>query len=156
MMHSLLLDTSFFIRLLNDEDDLHKNTLDYYKYFLENNFVLKVSTISIAEYCVRGNIEDLPFKNLRILPFNFDHAKKTGEFARVLFGHKDKLKPRTCIPNDAKLFAQADIDSNITHFLSSDTSAIKSMNILKTQVNIHFEFIDIHNPYSEIFGILDL
>ncbi len=94
MTHSVLLDTSFLIRLLNDEDKLHQNSLNYYKYFLERNIILKISTISIAEYCVLGDISDLPLKNLQILPFNFDHANKTGEFARILFANKDILKPR--------------------------------------------------------------
>ncbi len=49
MTHSVLLDTSFFIRLLNDNDSLHKNARDYFKYFLENDITLKISTISIAE-----------------------------------------------------------------------------------------------------------
>ena len=48
MKHSVLLDTSFFIRLLNDEDKLHNNAKGYFRYFLENEIVLKVSTISIA------------------------------------------------------------------------------------------------------------
>jgi predicted nucleic acid-binding protein len=30
MTHSVLLDTSFFIRLLNDEDPLHHNAKDYF------------------------------------------------------------------------------------------------------------------------------
>lgn len=76
MKHSVLLDTSFFIRLLNDEDVLHENALSYYKYFLENDIVLKVSTISIAEYCVRGKLEDLPLKDIQIVPFNLNHAEK--------------------------------------------------------------------------------
>jgi len=70
MKHSVLLDTSFFIRLLNDEDSLHKNAVACYKYFIENDIVLKVSTISIAEYCVLGNLEDLPLKDIQIIPFN--------------------------------------------------------------------------------------
>ncbi len=49
MKHSVMLDTSFFIRLLNDEDVLHSNAVGYFKYFLENEINLKVSTISIAE-----------------------------------------------------------------------------------------------------------
>lgn len=31
MKHSVLLDTSFFIRLLNDEDPLHSNALGYFQ-----------------------------------------------------------------------------------------------------------------------------
>lgn len=76
MKHSVLLDTSFFIRLLNDTDPLHINAKAYFKYFLENDIILKVSTISIAEYCVRGSLDDLPLKNIQIIPFNLDHAKK--------------------------------------------------------------------------------
>jgi predicted nucleic acid-binding protein len=67
MKHSVLLDTSFFVRLLNDEDPLHSNAKDYFKYFLEQDIVLKVSTISIAEYCVRGKIDELPLRNIQIL-----------------------------------------------------------------------------------------
>lgn len=74
MKHSVLLDTSFFIRLLNDGNKLHINALGYYKYFLENEITLKVSTITIAEYCVLGKLEDLPIANIQILPFNLKEA----------------------------------------------------------------------------------
>ena len=74
MKHSVLLDTSFFIRLLNDDDKLHKNARGYFKYFLDKEILMKISTISIAEYCVLGSVEDLPLKNLQIIPFNLDHT----------------------------------------------------------------------------------
>jgi predicted nucleic acid-binding protein len=60
MKHSVLLDTSFFIRLLNDEDPLHQHAKDYFKYFLEQEIILKISTVSVAEYCVVGKVGDLP------------------------------------------------------------------------------------------------
>jgi predicted nucleic acid-binding protein len=41
MKHSVMLDTSFFIRLLNDEDALHSNAVGYFKYFLENEINLR-------------------------------------------------------------------------------------------------------------------
>ncbi len=110
MKHSVLLDTSFFIRLLNDEDPLHSNAVSYFKYFLENEIALKISTISIAEYCVLGKLEDLPLKNVQIVPFNLKDAEKTGEFAEIIFKQNkinvEKLLPRAIIPNDSKLFAQ--------------------------------------------------
>ena len=52
----------FFIRLLNEEDPLHENALGYFRYFLEHDFVIKISTIAIAEYCVRGEVSELPLK----------------------------------------------------------------------------------------------
>ena len=44
----VLLDTSFFIRLLNEEDPLHEKAFGYFRYFLEHDFVIKISTIAIA------------------------------------------------------------------------------------------------------------
>jgi len=40
----------------------------------DNNIILEVSTISIAEYCVRGSLDELPLMNVQIIPFNLDHA----------------------------------------------------------------------------------
>lgn len=160
MKHSVLLDTSFFIRLLNDEDPLHLNAVGYFKYFLENDIVLKVSTISIAEYCVLGNLEDLPLKNIQIVPFNLKEAEKTGQFANIIFTEnkvsEEKLTPRAIIPNDSKLFAQADLDKSITHFVTSDIRSKNTLAILKKGSNPKFEIISIDIPFTETFGILDL
>jgi len=159
-MNSVLLDTSFFIRLLNDEDRLHNNTKDYFRYFLENEIILKISTISIAEYCVKGKIDELPLRNIQIIPFNIDQAKRTGEFAAVIFEEKRinkiKLEPRAIIPNDSKLFAQADLDETITYFVTSDSRSIQTIQLLKRKINPRFDIIDIAIPYNETFGILDL
>ena len=160
MKDSVLLDTSFFIRLLNDEDPLHLNALGYYKYYLENEVILKISTISIAEYCVFGNLNDLPLKNLQIIPFNLNHAVRTGEFAKVIFTENkvapEKLTPRAIIPNDSKLFAQADLDKSVTHFVTSDNRSKNTLNTLKTGLIPKFEIIDIQNPYNLTYGILAL
>jgi hypothetical protein len=157
---SVLLDTSFFIRLLNDEDPLHKNAKGYYKYFLENEIVLKVSTISIAEYCVGGELDDLPLRNIQIVPFNLDQAVKTGEFAKVIFDEnkvlKERLTPRAIIPNDAKLFSQADLDETISHFVTSDIRSKKTLKALKKGTHPRFEIIEISIPYNLTYGILDL
>jgi len=158
MSSSVLLDTSFLIRLLNDEDPLHDNAKAYYKYLLEKGIIPKVSTISIAEYCVKGSVTDLPLKNLQIIPFNLDHAIKTGEFAKIIFDESKAsnvfLKPRPIIPNDSKLFASADLDKTITHFVTSDTRSQSTYAQLKKGTNPKFEIMDIHNPYNEVFGIL--
>jgi len=160
MKHSVLLDTSFFIRLLNDEDPLHSNAVGYFKYFLENEIALKVSTITIAEYCVLGKLEDLPLKNVQIVPFNLKDAEKTGEFAKIIFTENkisvEKLSPRAIIPNDSKLFAQSDLDKTIIHFVTSDVRSKNTLALLKKGTNPKFEIISIDVPYTETFGILDL
>ncbi|MDR6564992.1 MULTISPECIES: hypothetical protein [unclassified Arcicella] len=160
MNYSVLLDTSFFIRLLNDEDPLHTNARGYFKYFLEQGVILKISTISIAEYCVLGSISELPLKNIQILPFNLNHAKRTGEFAKIVFTEKGKtreeLKPRTVIPNDSKLFAQSDTETSINYFVTSDARSLAIYNILKNETKLNFHIIDINHSHSEVFGLLDL
>ena len=155
---SVLLDTSFFIRFLNDEDPLFKNADGYFRYFLKEEITMMISTISIAEYCVGGDIYELPLKNLQIVPFNLDHSKKTGEFARIVFQNKGKLKlnERNIIPNDTKLFSQADCEKTVEYYLSSDTESLKIYNLLKEETKPKFVFIDLHTPHNEIFGILDL
>ncbi|MFA5782594.1 MAG: hypothetical protein WC868_10035, partial [Bacteroidales bacterium] len=87
-----------------------------------------------------------------------DHAKRTGEFAKIVFQNKDnlKLQERNIIPNDSKLFAQADIEKNIEFYLSSDTESIKIYNLLKKVSNPGFIFIDLNTPYNEQFSILAL
>ena len=119
---------------------------------------MMISTISIAEYCIGGDIHELPLKNLQILPFNVDHAKRTGEFAKIVFQNKNKLKlkERNIIPNDTKLFAQADTELSINFYVSSDRESSKIYNLLRKESNPKFQFIDLNTTHSETFGILDL
>jgi len=157
VMHkSVLLDTSFFIRFLNDGDKLYNNADAYFRYFIQNDITMVVSTILIAEYCVIGNITELPLKNLQILPFNINHAKRTGEFAKIAFENKNilDLNNRNIIPNDTKLFAQADIELSIEYYLTSDTQSKKIYDLLKDKNPINFKFIDINTPTTETFGVL--
>jgi len=160
MSHSVLLDTSFFIRLLNPDDKLHNNAKDYFKYFLENDIVIKISTISVAEYCVRGKIGELPLEKVQIIPFNIDHAVRAGELASIVFnkksGSEDKFQDRKIISNDTKLFTQADLDPSVTYFLTSDSECRKVYDIMASETKVSFEIIDLNNPYHEVFGKLDL
>ncbi|HZG99519.1 MAG TPA: hypothetical protein VEY32_00485 [Flavisolibacter sp.] len=155
---SVLLDTSFFLRFLNDTDPLFKNAEGYFRYFLQQKIDMLVSTISVAEYCVGGDVHELPLKNLQILPFNLDHSKRTGEFAKIVFQHKGRLnlKERNIIPNDTKLFAQADVEKSIEFYLSSDTESLKIYNLLNQLDKPKFQFIDLNMPYSQTFSMLDL
>ena len=159
-MPKVLLDTSFFIRLLDDSDELHKNALGYFKYYLENDVQMSVSTISIAEYCVRGELEELPLKDIRIIPFNIDHAQRCGTFAAFLFKFRSKselnLENRNVIPNDSKLFAQADLDQEIISFVSADSNSGKIIELLRKNCQARFDLIDIKRPFHETYGILDL
>ena len=147
----------FFIRFLNDNDPLFKNADSYFRYFIKEEITMMISTISITEYCVGGKFNELPLKNVQIVPFNLDHSKRTGEFARIVFQHKGtlKLNERNIIPNDTKLFSQADCEKSINFYLSSDTESLKIYNLLKEKTNLRFKFIDLNVSCGETFGILD-
>ena len=155
---AVLLDTSFFLRFLNDSDPLFKNADDYFRYFLQKEITMMISTISIAEYCVGGDVHELPLRNLQIVPFNLDHSKRTGEFAKIVFQNKGKLmlKERNIIPNDTKLFAQADCEKAVEFYLSSDTESYKIYKLLSQETAPKFQFIDLNIAYNETFGLLDL
>lgn len=155
---AVLLDTSFFIRFLNDTDTLFEKADGYFRYFLQKEITMMISTISIAEYCVGGDVQELPLRNLQIVPFNLDHAERTGEFAKIVFQNKGtlKLKERNLIPNDTKLFAQADCEKTIEFYLSSDRESLKIYNLLKREITLNFQFIDLNVPHNETFGRLNI
>lgn len=159
MRNAVLLDTSFFLRFLNEQDPLFAHADGYFRYFVQQDMPMLVSTISVAEYCVRGELQDLPLRNLQILPFNVIHAQRCGEFARVVFSHRNRLDivNRAIIPNDTKLFAQADVETSVQYYLSSDAESQKIYGLLRTQnAAPKFEFLNLRVPPSEAFGILDL
>lgn len=160
MNNAVLLDTSFFFRFLNERDPLFKNADGYYRYFLEKGYTLCISTISIAEYCVRGRIDELPLKDIRIIPFNVNHATRTGDFAKILFYERKAghvvFKERLLIPNDSKLFAQADVEINTQYFVTSDSESLKAYGILKRHTTPQFSIIDINVSHADRFGILPL
>jgi predicted nucleic acid-binding protein len=156
--HSVLLDTSFFLRFLNTQNPLHGNAMAYFKYFLDHDFILKISTIAMAEFCVAAAINDLPLLNLQIVPFNYNHAIKAGEFMRVVFNHRKQqstptVSSRVIIPNDTKMFAQADVEQ-VESFVSSDTEAQKIFAIINKVAPVHFNFIDINTPCHQTYGRL--
>ena len=152
-----MLDTSFLIRLLKEDDPLHTSAKAYYQYLLENKFLLFVSTVAVAEYCVRGKLDQLPFECVRIVPFNLDHAEKAGSFANALYQAKDKgqytPEQRLIIPNDAKIFAQAS-SIGALFFVTADTKAAKAMEILSRDLGFAVTHVDIHEPVSAFSGTL--
>jgi len=155
---AVLLDTSFFIRLLTDTDCYHKNAKEYYKYFLDNKIAIKCSTVSVAEYCVKGDYADLPLLQIQILPFNFHHAVKAGEMGNILFTARDKIQTpdRKIIQNDIKLFAQADVEPEIDAFVTSDRNSEKMLNQIRVAMSISFKIINIETPLNVFLGELPL
>lgn len=152
-------DTGFIIRLLDETNNLHDNAIGYFQYFLENDYLIRMSTIAVAEFCVKDSIENLPLRNILLSPFNANHAVKAGECANILLEAKAKgvlaVDARIIIQNDVKLLAQAQCDS-ASYYLTSDVQSKRMYDVLKDKGLISFDFTDIHTPCNEKFGILDL
>ncbi len=156
MLRGALLDTSFLIRFLLPSEGLHAQATAYYKYFLEQQVPLFISTISVAEYCVQGSLEELPLQQVQIAPFNLKDAEHAGRLMRLLLQYRSTLQSpgRKIVINDVKLYAQADVHTNIDAFLTSDSEGKKMYGAIHAQSPMHFSYIDIHTPYTETFGIL--
>lgn len=157
MLDGFMLDTSFLIRFLDKDSGLHQTAHDYFRYLMENRIPMFVSSIAIAEYCVKGDFSDLPLRNIMPIGFNIDHAIKAGEMMSVVYQERRKrgakIQPRMIIPNDTKMFAQADADERISYFLSSDSEAEKVYNLMKGSITPHFQFIDISKTnYHQVFS----
>ena len=151
-------DTSFIIRLYKKDDEWNENAVGYFRYFLEENYQIILSTIALGEYCVKGDVSDIQLDKIRISPHNAIHAILTGKCGAFL----DKIKKagvkvvdeRIIITNDVKLFAQAQIDKS-DYFISFDTRSKKVYDALKQEGLITFDFLDFHTPAGNVFGRLD-
>lgn len=159
--NGVLLDTSFFIRLLNEHDPWHENAKGYFLYFLEHDFLIKISTIAIAEFCVKGDLFDLPLKQIMVLPFNYNHAVRAGKLIAEVYEEKNKrganFSQRMIVPNDTKMFAQADVERDINFYATSDVECKKVYDLINQveEEKLSFSFIDITKPYTSFFGLLD-
>jgi predicted nucleic acid-binding protein len=154
---SVLLDCSFCIRLLKQDDIYHQNCIDYLKYFAENKIDIFLSTIVVSEYAVGDDAENLLTLNLfQLLEFDFFDAKLSGEFLATL-KNRGKFRDfgdRKVVINDIKLFAQIHnrkIDAYITKDRKSFTKMIAP---LKEEFNLKFESIDLSIPVNEQLGRL--
>jgi len=156
----VLCDTGFLIRLNQPQDPLHANARGYLKHLLAGDHRLYVSTIALAEYAVRDKIENLPMRYFRVLPFNIDHAQKAGEFAWTVFSQRDQIPAeitqRVIIPNDTKMFAQADVTTAITHYPTADQKCEAVFRLIHASAPMHFQILPLETPHHQAFGELNL
>ena len=152
--------TGFLIRLNQPVDPLHANARSYVKFLKEKQFPMFVSTIALAEYAVRDRIANLPMRYLRVVPFNIDHAEVAGRFASVAFTLRqqmpEEITQRVIIPNDTKMFAQADAGPQITHYLTADERCEALYRMIASEVQPNFQLLSLKTPPRSAFGELEL
>lgn len=151
----VLLDTSFIIRLLKTDDTLHANAKVWFRWLLDHKVPMYLSTISISEFCVKGSFDQLPLRNVRVLPFNWQHAQRSGEFGGVLLDRR-KDEERAVVINDIKLLAQADVEPRISHFLTKDRKlSAKITQLASSGLQLRATLIDLNTPLADVLGELN-
>jgi predicted nucleic acid-binding protein len=155
-MDSILLDTSFCIRLLKSNDSLHQNAKDYFKFFLENKVEIYLSSIVIAEYSVKDDATNLPLEFVKIIPFDFFDGKTAGAFHSILINNKEQVAniERNVIKDDCKLIAQI-FNRKIEAYITKDRKSFGQ--IFKPIQNVkgfNIELLDLEIPLKDFKGEL--
>jgi len=157
-VQGVLLDTSFILRLVKPGDPLHPNVHSWFRELLGHKVPMYLSTIAIAEYCVKGNVGELPLPNLRILPFNMDHAMRAGPFTATLLQQRKRAggDERAVVLNDVKLLAQAETTVGISHLLTKDLGFQVRMQQLRSDGHVlRTQVLDLNVPMADALGRLD-
>ena len=151
---SVMLDTSFCIRLMDNTDSLHQNALDYYKHFLTEKVTMHISTIVVAEYAVGDDPNNLPLNNLQIESFDFLDAGVAGNFHRIIKGNQDNVEgySRRIVANDVKILAQIQT-KKIEGIISKDIKSVKDY-IVPLSNSLQIKFIDLNVPLTDALGQL--
>jgi len=155
-MDSILLDTSFCIRLLKSNDPLHQNAKDYFKYFLEKKVEIYLSSIVIAEYSVKDDANNLPLEFVKIVPFDFFDGKTAGEFHSILLKNKEQvaLLERNVIKDDCKLIAQI-FNRKIGAYITKDKKSFGQIFMpIQSSKSFSIELLDLEIPLKEYRGEL--
>lgn len=154
---SVLLDSSFCIRLLKSDADFHENAVNYFKYFLDNDIEMYLSTIVVSEYAVGDNPDNLlSLNSFRILEFDYADAKISGQFLATLrsLGKFGEFGDRKVVINDIKLFSQIH-NREIEAYITKDRKSLQKMiTPLSDLHKLNFEFIDITIPLKNKLGLL--
>lgn len=155
-IESIMLDTSFCIRLMDANDNLHSHALEYFKFFLQEKIIIHLSTIVAAEYAVGDDPQNLPLENLQIETFDFRDAATAGLFHKELKGNKTNIAGynRRIIANDVKILAQIK-NREIQAIISKDVESVtKYINPLVNSNLLSLRFIDLNKRLNEELGEL--
>ena len=153
---SVMLDTSFCIRLMDANDNLPAHALEYFRFFLQEKITIHLSTIVAAEYAVGDDPENLPLNNLQIETFDFRDAESAGLFHRELMGNKTNIAGynRRIIANDVKILAQIK-NRKIDAIISKDVESItRYVNPLINSNLLSMRFVDLNRSLNEELGEL--
>lgn len=149
---SVLVDTSFLITLYDNRKERvnHKVAKKYYKYFLDHEITMRLSTIVTSEYHQQASVIDIiASTNYIPLPFNVLDSLKVSDVAHALGSEaRSGSGGRAEFKDDLKLIAQA-IEHDIDYVITEDEGTLAKycrrlhkVGILKAQVIVLSEGYD--------------
>ncbi len=149
MADGVLLDTSFLITLADKNRAHHDVAISYWRYFLENDITIFLSTIVVSEFSVK---QDIPPDMLRccvVLPFNWDDAIRAAKLDwkrdRPVGVERDALK------DDIKIIAQAAV-ADAAYVITGDThSFYRFCETFKSDSIISFKPIQLATGFERAF-----
>ncbi len=137
--------------MLKNNDALHQNAKDYFKYFLEQKVEIYLSSIVIAEYSVRDDANNLPLEFVKIIPFDFFDGKTAGEFHSILINNKEQIAniERNVIKDDCKLLAQI-FNRKITAYITKDKKSFRQIFMpIQKEKGFNIKLFDLEIPMKD-------
>lgn len=115
-----------------------------------------LSSIVIAEYSVKDDVNNLPLRTMKIIPFDFFDGKIAGEFHGILLTNKTQIQgiERQAIKDDCKLIAQL-YNRNIDAYITKDKKSFSQIiNPLIKEKGFSAQLIDLELTLKDFKGEL--
>ena len=156
MNNMAVLDTGFFISLVDRNRQCHQAARSYYKYFLENNVVMLLPTVVVAEFSIVQPITDLPLRNFRVLPFNLPEAVKCAELNAHHYRQQlGSVGQRDAVKDDFKIIAQAVVQQVRLLLTEDETTLCKYCERLAADRKIEFRVVKLSAGFDEALANRD-
>jgi thioredoxin-related protein len=151
MMNNMaVLDTGFFISLVDRKRMFHQVARSYYKYFLEHSVVMLLPTVVVAEFSIVQPVTDLPLRNFRVLPFNLQDAVKCAELNMHHYRKQmENTGQRDSVKDDFKIIAQAVMQQARLLVTEDESTLCKYCERLKTDAKIAFRVAKLSGGFDE-------
>ena len=149
MAAGVLLDTSFLITLADKNRPHHRDAKQYWRYFLQNNIPIYLSTIVVSEFEIKQPIGPEILRHCLLLPFNYQDAKKAASLNFDLF--KPTASSRDALKDDVKLIAQACV-KDVAFVITDDVETFYKYCVrLKEQGILSFKAIKLQDGFDKAF-----
>lgn len=123
-MAKILIDTGVLISLADGSRPNHKNAAEYVSSAIEQGHILCVSALSVAEFSVKGNFDEIlgVFPEINVEAFDGAHAQVAAKLYAPAREENPSVK-RNIVKVDTMLIGQA-IASELEIILSEDEASL--------------------------------